>query len=178
MLTTHNINNENLFEVIKCEVIAIENELKLLDKGVFFAPELYVGFRIAKSIYLHRQRIFNSANVKWNREVKLGKDGPSDIVFEFGDKNCLVIELKLRDTFDKYHADILKQERLVTKDKCANYFKYFCVLLDSFTKQNDERIDKLYKVHDLVKIGHYPFPTNQDWYKTQVFCNLNLIQIN
>ena len=162
------MNEKILFEIIKIEVIAIENELKLLDKGVFFAPELYVGFRIAKSIYLHRQIIFNADNVRWNREVKLGKDGPSDIVFEFGDKNCLVIELKLRDTFDKYNADILKQERLVTNEEDTKYFKYFCVLLDSFTEQNDERIDKLDKAHNLVKIGHYPFPTKQDWYTTLI----------
>ena len=168
-----------LFKVIENEVLCIENELATLGKGIFFAPELYIGFRISKSIYQNRLKIFKNIDIEWHREFKIGKNkGLFDIVFT--DKKLrpvIVIELKLRDTFDAYNSDILKLQSLADCDSSTICKRYFCVLLDSFSKNNDTRIEKLLASYKLSQVGLRSFKTEQNWYKSQVFCNLNLIRI-
>ena len=177
------MNETELFNTINYEALSIENELKAIaGEGIYFAPELHIGFRISKAIYLNRKRIFEDENVKWHREIKEGDSGPSDIVFQVIDKNnpetyntIMVIELKLRATYNAYKRDVLKLQRI----KQVPY-KYFCVLLDSFLEDNDERIKKLYEIKgvNLSKVGHSSFPTKQHWYASQIYCNLDLIKVN
>ena len=177
------MNEKELFNTIYYEVLSIENELKAITgEGVFFAPELYIGFRISKAIYLNRKNIFGDENVKWHREIKEGDSGPSDIVFQIPEekdikknKTIMVIELKLRSTYDAYKRDIMKLQRIKEVP-----YKYFCVLLDSFIEDNDERVKNLYNIEgvNLVQIDHRFFKTKQDWYASQVYCNLNLIKVN
>lgn len=164
-----------LFETVKSTINEIENNLHESNKtGVFFSPELYVAFCIGKDIAKRRELIFGTTNIEWQREIDLGNGGPSDIIFK-NNENYTVIELKLRGTYDSYKADIEKLKRLKIPSK-----KYFCVLLDSFTKNNDVRLLKLEQEYKdrLTKIGHYSFPTWNNWYQRQIYCNLNLYRID
>ena len=163
-----------LFETVKSTINEIESNLKESnDTGIYFTPELYVAFCIGKDIAKHRVSIFGTNDIEWQREIDLGNGGPSDIIFR-NKEQLTVIELKLRGTYDSYKADIEKLKRLkISSDK------YFCVLLDSFTANNDERLLKLEQEfkEQLNKIGHYSFPTWNNWYQRQIYCNLNLYQL-
>jgi hypothetical protein len=142
------------------------------EKGIFFAPELYISFCIGKDITKSCYNIFDTS-VEWLRETNFGNGGPTDIIFKTADTYVL-IELKLRDTIEAYKADIEKLRRLNIASE-----KFFCVLLDSFTPSNDDRLNKLEKEYsnNLILIGHHVFPTWNNWYKKQIFCNLNLYSI-
>ena len=95
------------------------------------------------------------------------------MVFNFQTDQKLVMELKLRDTIHEYEKDIVK---LISMDN--TFHKYFCVLLDSYTQNNDERITKLEKKYEnLESIGHHSFYTNDGWYSKDIYCNLNLYKI-
>lgn len=162
------------FETIKKEVLSIDSDLNSINKtGIYFAPEHYIAFRLGRAIYLNREIIFGIKEIEWLREIKLGNGGPSDIVFK--DTNVIsVIELKLRKTYYSYKLDIEKLKRLD-----GNYNRYFCVLLDSFSENNDDRLRKLELEFKglLFNIGHHSFKTWNNWYENQIFCNLNLYSI-
>lgn len=174
------VNEQRLFDLIKETVSELNKELEEVNgTGIYFAPELYVAFSIGKEIARRKDEIFRVKNVFWGRERDLKNGGPSDIVFEqkFGKnkKVISVIELKLRDKYDAYKADIEKLIRLDLPE-CR---RYFCVLLDSFTKSNDERLLKLESEYseNISRIDQSSFEVNQDWYKKQVYCVLNLYEV-
>lgn len=53
------MDSKNLFDVIKNSILNIDTELKTVNnKGVFFAPELYIAFSIGRDIYTSRLNIF------------------------------------------------------------------------------------------------------------------------
>lgn len=168
--------DKKIFDSIKNTAILIDENLKLLcNKGIYFAPEIYLTFCIGQKIMENREDIFGTNNKEWLREKDLGNGGPSDIVFSSEDgKPFIVIELKLRDTYQSYEDDIKKLLNLQ-----GNFTKYFCVFLDSFSKSNDERLTNLennYK-EKLIKVGHFSFKTWNNWYQNQVYCNLNLYRV-
>lgn len=170
----YEMNRINLFNSIKDTVLKIETELKQTNNtGVYFAPELYITFCIGKDILQNQQSVFNTTNVEWLREINLGNGGPTDIIFKIGDKYT-IIELKIRDNIHSYKTDIEKLKRLK-----LNAQKFFCVLLDSFTVANDSRLIELENQYSdtISKIGHFAFPTWNNFYKKQIFCNLNLYSI-
>ncbi len=165
---------DNLFRLIQNTIEKIDKELKDSNgTGVYFSPELYVAFCIGREISKNRNEIFQQDEIEWIREIDLGNGGPSDIVFKC-EELLIVIELKLRGTYNSYKADIEKLRRLKGK-----YRKYFCVLLDSFTEQNDGRLIKIENeyANGIERVGHYAFPTWNNWYQRQVYCNLNLYEI-
>lgn len=171
-----------IFEAIKYTVLAEEEDLKQIEKGIFFAPELALAYSIGKTIYRDREKIFNqpSNKILWRREINLNNGGPSDIIFEVeyesGETHFFVIELKLRDTVDAYQKDIDKLKVLGLK-----YTKLFCVLIDTFDKENDLRIRKLEENNFgvLHRISDFLiFKTIQDWYKKDVFCVVGLWKIS
>ncbi len=172
------MNEDKLFKTIMIEVISIEEELEALDKGIFFAPELYIGFRISKAIYKNKDAIFGkNKNVVWQREQKVGSDGPSDIVFEYADENYLVIELKLRNTYESYEKDIQKLMRLKNIDG-KKYHKYFCALVDAFKEKKDGRLQKLKTEQNLKDNRHLSFETKNYGYTNDIYCHLSLINVN
>lgn len=167
------MNPQNLFNCIRETVLTIDTDLKATaDKGIFFAPELYTAFSIGRDIKKNSESIFISP-AEWLRETNFGCGGPTDIAFKV-DNHHFFVEVKLRNNISAYKADIEKLRRLDN-----NSVKIFCVLLDSFTPQNDSRITELEKQYSgsLHHIGHHSFPTWNDWYIKQVFCNLNLYSI-
>jgi hypothetical protein len=174
------INDEELFETIYKYVRDLDKELNLLNgEGIFFAPELYIAFGIGKEIMKWKKFIFGNSNMLWGREENLKNGGPTDIIFRKSENNknelAAVIELKLRDDYFAYEADIEKLLRLDVK----NCNKYFCVLLDSFSEDNDKRLTDLETKFKgkLTSIGKGSFETKQNWYKTQVHCILNLYKV-
>lgn len=168
------MDENTLFENIKSTVLNIESDLlELTGYGIYFAPELYVGFCIGREILKSRNEIFGTHEIKWKREVKIENIGLSDLVYEHNRNIHTVIELKLRDTYSEYKKDIKK---LMSMSDSFN--RYFLVLLDSFTENNDERLTKLEsEFTNLKPVDHHPFPTNDTWYGKQVYCNLNLYKI-
>ena len=168
------MNSFNLFNSIKETVLKIDIELKQINNtGVYFAPELYITFCIGKDILQNQQSVFNTTNVEWLREINLGNGGPTDIIFKIGDKYT-IIELKIGDNIHSYKRDVEKLKRL-----SINAEKFFCVLLDSFTDTNDNRLIELESQYGNIisKIAHYQFPTWNKFYKKQIFCNINLYLI-
>jgi len=176
------MNEKVLFDTIKKTVEEIERELiELNGKGIYFAPEQHIAFCIGKAIMKNRTEIFGTDEVEWLREKKLGEKklgigqgGVTDIVFNVSDKS-IALELKLRDTEPYYKADV---EKLISLPD--NIDKYFCVLLDSYSDDNDKRITHIQnEYNDILKsIGHHSFETWNNWYKKQVYCNLNLFSIS
>jgi len=174
------VNRQVLFKTISDNIKGLDKELESLNgSGIFFAPELYIAFLIGKEITRNKEIIFGSKDIVWDRERDLGNGGPSDIVFENirGEKSEItaVFEFKLRDTVDAYKKDINKL-LLLNKPDCR---KFFCVLLDSFSKANDDRLKNLEKEYSsqLKLIDKTSFPVNQDWYRKQVYCILNLYEV-
>ncbi len=174
------INENELFESIYDFAADLDKELEDINrKGIFFAPELYVAFGMGKQIMKKKESIFTDAQIEWGREEDLKNGGPTDIIFrniKNTDKELLaVVELKLRDNYSAYKADIEKLLRL-NDNSCK---KYFCVLLDSFTTENDKRLIDLESEYQgkITRICNKSFKTNQDWYKKQVYCVLNLYRI-
>ena len=168
------MNSQTLFESIKKTVLEIEAELRNdYGFGIYFAPELYVAFCIGKKIFKQQQEIFGTDKIKWLRETCIGSGGPSDIIFKSDDVDT-VIELKLRSDIYHYKADIEKLKMLPLYGN-----KFFCVLLDSFSEENDGRLKRLEEeyAHQIHSVGHFAFLTWNDWYSEQIFCNLNLYEI-
>lgn len=169
------LNTEELFKTIVMTIEGIEADLKKANAtGIYFSPELYVAFCIGKEISRNSQSIFGTNNATWLREVDLGNGGPSDIVFKTND-HLTVLELKLRGTFDAYKADLEKLKRL--KMPCD---RIFCVGVDCFSATNDDRITRIEQEYaaEIHKIGHFSFPTWNNWYQRQVYFNLNLYRLN
>jgi len=163
-----------LFNSIKETVLNIDKDLKLTNNtGIYFAPELYISFCIGKDILKKQQDIFNVPNVEWLREINLGNGGPTDVIFKVGDKYS-IIELKIRDNVHSYKADVEKLKRLK-----LNAEKFFCVLVDSFTNTNDNRLRELENCfgNTISNVGYFAFPTWNNLYKKQFFCILNLYLI-
>lgn len=170
------MTDSKLFDTIKDSILQIELSLKdFSNKGVYFAPELHLAFCIGQKIMENRTQIFGDERVEWLREINLGNGGPSDIIFKYLDTNKYkVIELKLRDNYDAYRKDIIKLLKLP-----ENYSKYFCVLLDSFSTTNDERLIRLESEFkgNIECIGHFSFPTWNNWYEKGIHCNINLYSV-
>lgn len=174
------INEEELFNTIYKYTLKKEFELNdLNEKGIFFAPELYLAFGFGKEITKNRIEIFDVQNIDWGREDNLGNGGPSDIIIRnkrSNDKSeMMVMEIKLRDNYNSYKADIEKLLHPVIQK--SN--KYFCVLLDSFKPENDERLTKIENEYKgkLRRVNQKSFKTNQDWYNKQIYCVLNLYRV-
>jgi hypothetical protein len=175
-MAAENNNDTILFSIIKKTIDDINKDLcETNDTGIYFAPELYVAFRLGQEIMRSRFKVFGTENVEWLREINLGNGGPSDIVFNTHDGMYIVIELKLRNNYDAYKADIEKLKKLPD-----NYCKYFCVLLDSFSDSTDDRLIKLKKHYgdSLRGLGHHSFKTWNNWYSKQIFCHLKLYRID
>lgn len=80
------IDTKLLFDSIVDSIAKIKEELNQLDKGIFFAPELYIAFKIGINIYQNKEKIFNTSNVKWHRETAFLKGSITDLAFEVDDK--------------------------------------------------------------------------------------------
>lgn len=171
-----------LFKSIKDAILKEEEDLKNIDKGIFFAPELALAYLIGKSIFENRENIFNTSpdKVLWKREVNLKNGGPSDIIFEVldnsGSVTYYVIEVKLRDTVHAYQRDINKLKALD-----GNHRKFFCALIDTFDKENDPRIKTLEEENSesVSRVDDFMiFKTNQDWYVKDIYCVVGFWEVN
>lgn len=172
----YNMNEKALFITIDNELKSINNELLKLRKSIFFAPELYIGFRISKAIYMNRASIFNSSEeINWQREINLDNGGPSDIVFDYDENKRLVIELKVRDTYNAYEKDIQKLKLLKNDEK--QYIRFFCALIDTINREKDGRIQFLTKNYNLNNGFQSEFDTAKQGYTSNIKCNLILIKI-
>ncbi|MDX2190326.1 MAG: hypothetical protein SFY32_10710 [Bacteroidota bacterium] len=168
------MNSNELFNSIVKSVLEIDNTLKNANNtGIFFAPELYVAFHLGLDITNNKSYIFNDyTTLEWCRETNLGNGGPSDILYKIDSKYNTVIELKIRQDYYSYEADIEKLLKLP-----SNMNRYFCVLVDSFSNQNDARITKLFEKYEMEKIGSFDFETWNERYVKQVYCIINLFKV-
>ncbi len=181
------MTNKLIFDAIKEAVQTQKNELEIISKGIFFAPELVLAFSIGKVIYRDRANIFNAPadKINWKREINLNNGGPSDIVFEVENSSEItqsyVIELKLRNTFDSYQADIDKLIRLPSKED-KSYTKLFCALIDTFDKEDDLRIKTIEKNNEdtISRVDDFLiFKTIEDRYSSKdVHCVVGLWHID
>ncbi len=142
-----NVNEKTLFTTISALVNKEEAHLKSIGKGIFWMPELAIGYLLARGILADQLNIFGEAGIDCKREWNLGNGGPSDLVFyKEGDESKAVIEIKLRDTLDSYLSDYKKLARL----EHGNYHKYFFLICDVFTNQEDGRIVLLNSYTDVA----------------------------
>ena len=159
---------QHIYDVVKSE----DEELKsIYEKGVFFAPELYLAFKIGKELKKEELSIFGQ-EVEWYRELAIEGHGPSDLVLEGKDGTKIVMEFKLRSTSHDYQDDINKLLGLGPK-----YSRYFIALVDSWTDVygNDPRILELENVFPgkIIRINKFKsFSTDQDRYTRQVSCTV------
>jgi len=141
-------------------------------EGIFFMPELAFAYACGKAIMENKHEIFGDDIPCWQREVDLKNGGPTDLVFEYENKERIAIEFKLRDTHDAYIKDLNKLDKLDSK----NTAKIFCALTDTFTSMlpNDERIQEVEKHFNgrLVSLLEKKpiFPTIEHWYQRDVTC--------
>lgn len=172
--------DQKIFSKIS-EVVQKENELlqSLNNKrGIFYVPELALAYLIGRKIFQEREHIFESENdLKWVPEKSYHpNEGPTDLSFEVNQMPILHIEFKIRNTVDSYIKDIQKLQRLSTSAE-----KYFCAIIDTFNKENDDRILKLesYFKHNISRIEFVTFPTNQEFYPTkQVHCVISMWKLH
>jgi len=120
----------------------------------------------------NKREIFGDIIPEWQREEDLGNGGPTDLVFEYENKERIAIEFKLRDTHDAYIKDLDKLDKLDSR----NIAKIFCALTDTFTSNlpHDERIQVVEKhfkgrLKSLLKPNRI-FSTIQNWYQRDVTC--------
>ena len=164
-------NKQELFNTTKSAIQEIETELHYVDKGIFFAPELYIAFRIGLNIYKNRKNIFKGDKVEWLRETSFAKGSIADIAFKVDGKNC-VFELKIRSTGPSYESDINKLRALTGVDE-----KYFIALVDCFVNGEDGRLPVL--ENSVVADSRFKaiIPTSYSPYNTPVNCEVHLLQV-
>jgi hypothetical protein len=173
--------NERLLYMIIFDLLEKENNYLecLIDRGIFFAPELYIGFILGKKIKEEEQFIFGRS-VEWKREEKFGGIGPIDLAFKTG-KYTFVFEIKLRDTYHEYINDIKKLNSL--KNSLNNsYKKYFLAFVDAYqSKQDkDERIIQIENnFNNLKRVTKFKsFDTKQVRYRKKICCVVGLWSLN
>lgn len=166
------IDTKLLFDSIVDSIAKIEEELNQLDKGIFFAPELYIAFKIGINIYQNKEKIFNTSNVKWHRETAFLKGSITDLAFEVGDK-LIFFELKIRSTSLKYIADLQKLQSIDN-----NSTKYFIALVDRFVDGQDGRIDSVKSIFKGISDHRfYVLPTSHSPYSNPVNCEIHLFEL-
>ena len=145
--------------------------LKINDTGIFFAPELYIAFKLGIAYSNHKLEIFGIDKVEWLRETNFRNGGPTDLAFK-NENSIFLFELKIASKLEKYVADIKKLKRAD-----SNFKKYFIALADSFSEFSDNRLIGLEtKFGDkLIIIGKFSFATNR--HKTQPFCVTKIYEI-
>ena len=136
------MNKHLIIEQILESILEIDKELKSINnKGIYFAPELFIAFHVGKSIYKKREQIFSTKDIEWERETRIPGYGIFDIAFKTGNTRKVVIEIKLISTGNSYKRDI---EKLKSLDK--NILKLFVVLIDAEASEgHDGRIITLKK---------------------------------
>lgn len=164
-------NKEQLFHAVTMAVAEIENELHEVEKGIFFAPELYIAFKIGLNIYKKRKNVFNGNKVEWLRETSLTKGTITDIAFLVDGKKC-VLELKVKSTDDSYVADLNKLLSIVDTDE-----RYFIALMDCFLHKTDERLPTIENFPNVVSRYKATLPTTYSTYKNPVNCEIHLLQV-
>jgi|688.fasta_scaffold211766_3 hypothetical protein len=165
-------NKKELFETIQFAIQEIEYELRALDKGIFFAPELYIAFKIGLNIYKNRKSIFFGKNAKWLRETSFAKGTIADIAFEVDGTKC-VFELKIRSTGSSYESDIKKLQALKDINE-----KYFIALVDCFDEGEDGRIPILDTLSAPER--HYKSIIETNYfinYKKPLHCELHILEV-
>jgi len=164
-------NKQELFNTIMSSIQEIENELHGVDKGIFFAPELYIAFKMGFSIYQNRKNIFIGDKVEWLRETSFAKGSIADIAFEVDDKKC-VFELKVRSTGPSYESDINKLRALTNVDE-----KYFVALVDCFVNGDDGRRPIL--DNSVAPESHYKdyISTSYSPYEKDVKCEVHMLNV-
>ena len=155
-----------------CKVAENEDNIlsELAGEGIFHMPELAFAYDCGKAIIEKSSKIFGTNKVKWNREIDLGNGGPTDLVLTINNSYRVAIEFKMRDTSTAYENDIKKLAKLNDKET----IKIFCALVDVLEKdRNDDgrqaHIENL-QGHIVSPIHKVSFKTNQNWYKSPVFC--------
>ncbi len=174
----------NIYSQIEKIVIAEEQILKPLNKGIFFMPELALSYKVGLSLIQNQKEIIGNDGWDAEREMKLHAAGPTDLILknESSDKD-IIFEFKVRGKYkgpNSYFADIEK----LHKHPSDKYIKYFCALVDAFenANQNDGRIIEVNKKYkDLIAWKpdqfHY-FKTIEHLYEKQIVCVVALWQIN
>jgi hypothetical protein len=161
-----------LLNTIVATTEEIEKELNPLGKGIFFAPESYIAFRLGISIYQNREQIFSTSNVKWIREKSFTKSAITDFAFEVG-KEKFIFELKIRSTWHKYIADLQKLQSI---DKAST--KYFIALVDHLVNRPDGRINNVKSIFSGISNHiYYVLPTSHSPCSNPVNCEIHLFQL-
>ena len=168
--------NEHLLYKIILENLQTEDQelTELTGNGIFYAPELYIAFKLGKNIKKAEKSIFNQ-EVTWMRETNFENGDPTDFAFKVNNLTY-AFELKLRDNLYAYKADVEKLNLLGSK-----FQKYFLALVDTWQteKENDSRITNLENdFPELRRISEFvSFNTKQNRYKKQVCCTVGLWKI-
>ena len=157
-------------------ILSLDKKMKKLNNtGIYYAPELFISFTLGMNMKERSGDIFGSKDVEWLREINVGGGGPSDIVFKAKDGSFLIMEVKLRNKFYAYEADIKKLLR-IQKERERSHL-YFLVLPDNFGK-DDERFTILENKYPLRLIGAESFWTSGVGLTVNdVYCNLKLYRI-
>ena len=175
------MNDQLLYNIIVELLKSEDKELHpLTNFGIFYAPELYIAFIIGKEIKKNEITVLGRS-MDWIREIDLKNGGPTDFAFINKDKDSngkeYAFELKLRDTYEAYCADIEKLKRLD-----GNYLKYFLALVDSSTKDQDKdpRIVKIEKTYPKLKrvAPFISFKTQDNWYVGDITCIVALWKLS
>ncbi len=165
---------QHIFDVFKSE----DDDLKsICNKGVFFAPELYLAFKAGKELKTNDQAIFGQ-NIEWKRELMIQENGPFDLIIIGDDGATSIFEIKLRSSLHDYQDDINKLMRIG-----QSYSRYFIALVDSWTDRygNDPRILGLEAEfpENLVRLSTFrSFSTEQDRYQKPVSCTVAAWEVN
>ena len=119
--------------VSKETIINEEFELKnIASKGIFYMPEIAFAYQVGKNIMKAPTAI--AEGWIWDRETTLqGYDGIADIVISLPNNHKIIVEFKMVDKIGKYEADIWR-----LRDTAGDYTKTFCVLIDTFSSNQEE----------------------------------------
>lgn len=104
---------------------------KIANEGIFFMPELAFAYAVGKAVMEKKTDIFCGRKITWCREESLGNGGPTDLIFKYeeGEKGCIAIEFKLRDTDESYGKDL---DKLSNLDSNVPTTRIFCALIDVY----------------------------------------------
>ncbi len=163
------LNSKLLLQTITKVINHVENELRELNKGIFFAPELYLAFEVGKALYAERMNVFGKERIEWLRETNLGNGGPSDLIFKIGEE-YIVFEFKISSTSYSYEKDIEKLKMLSNLKEFKGH-RVFVALIDHFPGKGDARIEFLEK-YPFKRINKESMKTYYSRYSGVVDCEI------
>lgn len=167
---------QKIFEYLKSE----DDNLRDLKSGIFFAPEIYIAFQIGKLSKINEQELFGQ-KINWHREYDLKNGGPSDIIFQKGNQDMIVFELKICNTYHSYIKDLEKLKRIDCLSNENVRSNFFIALIDVFEDcLPGDRVDKISEYNNVepVVTEFKRFKTTYSKYKRAVDCVLGMWKVS